>query len=263
MTAKQFISRLAELRLIPLPGNIRSRRLRFNHSAPAKIETFTVEEVRQMLAAAQGLSERTKLYLLLMLNCGMYQNDIAELRNDEIDWKAGTIARAQKQNAGSQWPGRDLQAVARDVQPAEGTPQQGGARVDQRRGEATGSLLARRRQNEALRLRPRRLDADRRPARAPQDAPRPQASCERPRPQRSAGIPNSNTTSAIFWPIRRGVWIKSTTFAPMMRNSFQRWTGSGDNCSGYERRAQGRSPRPSSSSRSRTIWAICSFFNWR
>ena len=38
MTAKQFIGRLAELRLIPLPGNMRSRRLRFNHSAPAKIE---------------------------------------------------------------------------------------------------------------------------------------------------------------------------------------------------------------------------------
>ena len=46
MTAKQFISRLAEMRLIPLPGNIRSRRFRFNHSAPAKIETFTVAEVR-------------------------------------------------------------------------------------------------------------------------------------------------------------------------------------------------------------------------
>jgi hypothetical protein len=36
MTARQFISRLAELQLIPLPGNIRSRRLRFNHSAPRK-----------------------------------------------------------------------------------------------------------------------------------------------------------------------------------------------------------------------------------
>ncbi len=38
MTARQFISRLAELKLIPLPCNIRSRRFRFNHSAPAKIE---------------------------------------------------------------------------------------------------------------------------------------------------------------------------------------------------------------------------------
>ncbi len=95
MTAKQFISRLAELKLIPLPSNIRSRRFRFNHSAPAKIETFTVAEVRQMLVAAEGLSDRTKLYLLLMLNCGMYQNDIAELRTDEVNWKAGTITRAR------------------------------------------------------------------------------------------------------------------------------------------------------------------------
>lgn len=95
MTAKQFLRRLAEMRLIPLPGNIDSRRFRFNHSAPAKIETFTNAEVRAMLAACDGHSERTKLYLLLCLNCGMYQNDIAELRQDEVDWRAGTITRAR------------------------------------------------------------------------------------------------------------------------------------------------------------------------
>jgi integrase len=95
MTAKQFISRLAELRLIPLPGNIRSRRFRFNHSAPAKIETFTVEEVRGLLAACVGFSDRTKLYLLLMLNCGMYQNDIAELHREEVHWGKGTLTRAR------------------------------------------------------------------------------------------------------------------------------------------------------------------------
>lgn len=95
MTAKQFISRLAELRLIPLPGNIRSRRFRFNHSSPAEIETFLVPEVRALLAACNGFSERTKLYLLLMLNCGMYQNDVSEMRKDEVDWKAGTLTRAR------------------------------------------------------------------------------------------------------------------------------------------------------------------------
>jgi integrase len=93
MTAKQFISRLAELKLIPLPGNIRSRRFRFNHSAPAKIETFSIEEIQTILKTAGELSERTKLYLLLCLNCGMYQNDLAELRNDEVNWKAATITR--------------------------------------------------------------------------------------------------------------------------------------------------------------------------
>ncbi len=95
MTTKQFVSRLAEMKLIPLPGNIRSRRFRFNHSAPSKIETFTVEEVRGLLRTAGDMSERTKLYLLLMLNCGMYQNDIAELRADEVNWKQRTLTRAR------------------------------------------------------------------------------------------------------------------------------------------------------------------------
>lgn len=95
MTAKQFISRLAEMKLIPLPGNIRSRRFRFNHSAPTKIEAFTLKEVREMLAVCDSFSERTKLYLLLMLNCGMYQNDIAEMHRDEINWTKGTLTRAR------------------------------------------------------------------------------------------------------------------------------------------------------------------------
>src|SRR5262249_56106619 len=76
MTAKQFISRLAEMKLIPLPGNIRSRRFRFNHSAPAKIETFTPAEVRTLLAGCDGFPAKTKLYLLLMLNSAMYPPDI-------------------------------------------------------------------------------------------------------------------------------------------------------------------------------------------
>jgi integrase len=95
MTAKQFIARLAEMKLIPLPGNIRSRRFRFNHSVAARIETFTLDEVRELLAFCDGFSERTKLYLLLMLNCGMYQNDIAELRTDEVSWSKGTLSRAR------------------------------------------------------------------------------------------------------------------------------------------------------------------------
>lgn len=92
MTAKQFIARLAELKLIALPGNIRSRRFRFNASAAKKIETFNPEEIRELLAAS---TERTRLFILLMLNCGQYQNDIAELRQDEIDWQMGTITRAR------------------------------------------------------------------------------------------------------------------------------------------------------------------------
>lgn len=95
MTTKQFVSRLAEMKLIPLPGNIRSRRFRFNHSSPTKIEIFSVEEVRSLLNMASESSQRTKLYLLLMLNCGMYQNDIAELKTEEVNWKQGTLSRAR------------------------------------------------------------------------------------------------------------------------------------------------------------------------
>lgn len=89
MTARQFIRWMADLGLIPLPGNIGSRRFRFGNGATS-IETFTDEEIKTLLTHA---TERTKLYLLLMLNCGMYQNDIAELAVEEVNWKAGTITR--------------------------------------------------------------------------------------------------------------------------------------------------------------------------
>lgn len=95
MTAKQFIRWMAERKLIGLPGNIDSRRFRFNHTVAAKIETFTVEEIRGFLAACDGYSERMKLYILLMLNCGHYQMDVAELRQDEVDWTKGTLTRSR------------------------------------------------------------------------------------------------------------------------------------------------------------------------
>lgn len=95
MTAKQFIAWVAERKLIPVPGNLRSRRFRFNHSVAKKVEVFTAEEVRALLKACDGFSERTKLYLLLMLNCGMYQHDISELHQDEVNWSKGTITRAR------------------------------------------------------------------------------------------------------------------------------------------------------------------------
>ena len=95
MTSRQFIARLAELNLIAPLGNIRSRRFRFNHSVAAKIEVFTPAEVTMLLEGCHGFSERTKLFLLLMLNVGMYQNDIAELRHNEVDWSKGTLSRAR------------------------------------------------------------------------------------------------------------------------------------------------------------------------
>lgn len=95
MTAKQFVRWMAEKRLIPLPGNINSRRFRFNHSVAQEVETFEADEVREILAACDGFSERTKLYVLMMLNTGAYQTDLAELRRGEVDWSAGVVKRAR------------------------------------------------------------------------------------------------------------------------------------------------------------------------
>lgn len=54
------------------------------------IETWTLDEVKQALELAV---DRTKLWLLLMLNCGLYQADISALKQSEVDWTKGTITR--------------------------------------------------------------------------------------------------------------------------------------------------------------------------
>jgi integrase len=93
MTAKQWVNWLAsEKELIPYPGALRSKRL---HIPTVKNDPkpFSADDVRQLLAACEGFSERTKLYLLLMANCGMYQSDISDLGTDEVDWKEGRIIR--------------------------------------------------------------------------------------------------------------------------------------------------------------------------
>jgi integrase len=90
-TAKSFISWLAEHGTISRPENFR-KKFRFA-TGPKKILTFEVQEVRALLDACDGVTGRTKLYLLLMLNCGMYQSDISDLGCDEVDWDKGVIER--------------------------------------------------------------------------------------------------------------------------------------------------------------------------
>jgi integrase len=89
-SAKTFINWAIEVELLKNPPrNLNSRRLAI--SVPAKdIEVFTVEEVRQLLDNA---SERTRLYILLALNCGMTQTDVSKLHPSEVDLTAGTITR--------------------------------------------------------------------------------------------------------------------------------------------------------------------------
>jgi hypothetical protein len=85
--ARQFIRSRWDKRLIELPRNLNSRDLAV--SPPLKeIEVFTVDEVKALMAAA---SEREKLYLCLMLNCGFYPSDIAALKQTE--YRDGRITR--------------------------------------------------------------------------------------------------------------------------------------------------------------------------
>ncbi len=58
-----------------------------------KIKTFEPNELWALYSECVTKAPRTALYLLLMANCGMYQNDISELGEDEVDFEAGTITR--------------------------------------------------------------------------------------------------------------------------------------------------------------------------
>jgi integrase len=54
------------------------------------VPTVPVQEVKGIIEKSKG---QTKLHILLMLNCGMTQQDISDLAPEEIDWCAGTITR--------------------------------------------------------------------------------------------------------------------------------------------------------------------------
>jgi len=51
---------------------------------------FTTDEIKTLLTQSE---DRTKLFILLMLNIGAYQSDISELRHEEVNWTTGTITR--------------------------------------------------------------------------------------------------------------------------------------------------------------------------
>ena len=76
-------------KICELPRNLTSRNLSANVPLQ-EVEVFTTEEITQLLNKA---SERKQLYLLLMMNCGMYPSDIGALRQDEVNWSKGVITR--------------------------------------------------------------------------------------------------------------------------------------------------------------------------
>ncbi len=100
---KSYIHWLYHRELIEqLPRILESRELSRDLNVtvtPGKIVTFEVEEVKRLLAESD---DRGKLYWLLMLNCGMGQQDIADLRHDEVDWKAGRIRRKRSKTKASE-----------------------------------------------------------------------------------------------------------------------------------------------------------------
>lgn len=81
--------------VLPRPLMAESRQFRFNVTQ-RQIEVFTIEELHVLLKAAP---ERTQLYLLLMMNCGMYQGDISDLRPADVDWREGRIIRKRSKTS--------------------------------------------------------------------------------------------------------------------------------------------------------------------
>jgi integrase len=94
--ARTWIRWLWEQGIIDLPKNIASRSFKFGGTAK-KIETWSVADVRHVIDEAPG---KLKLALLLMVNAGMTQADVSDLRDSEVDWKLGRIIRKRSKTAG-------------------------------------------------------------------------------------------------------------------------------------------------------------------
>lgn len=91
-TIKSFVRWLWQTEAIPnLPRVMDSKgtALAIGESI-GKIVVFTKEEIKALL---NGGPDRTQLFILLMLNCGMTQKDISDLHVDEVDWDEGRIIR--------------------------------------------------------------------------------------------------------------------------------------------------------------------------
>jgi integrase len=91
-TVKAFVKWLWEIEAIQdLPRAIGSNSKTLRITADTvPVVIFEDQEIAQLLNEASG---RTKLFILLMLTCGMTQKDIADLKKSEVDLNAGRIIR--------------------------------------------------------------------------------------------------------------------------------------------------------------------------
>ena len=93
IVAKQFTRWAYKTDLIErLPKNLPD--LRFEIRA-RKVPTLETSEVQTLLTNAV---DRTKMFLLLMLNCGFTQKDISDLQPSEVDWVRGRITRKRSKH---------------------------------------------------------------------------------------------------------------------------------------------------------------------
>jgi len=88
---RQFVRWLANNtdKLETLPKNLDDKRLTISVTQQ-RAKTLDTVQIKKLLSSA---SKRTRLYLLLGLNCAMTQQDIADLQQSEVDWSCGTITR--------------------------------------------------------------------------------------------------------------------------------------------------------------------------
>lgn len=77
------------------PRNLKKLTIKVETHEP---ESWTDEEVRELLERTSG---QQKLYYLLMLNCGMYQGDIGQLKKTQVNFQDGTITRARSKTEGN------------------------------------------------------------------------------------------------------------------------------------------------------------------
>ena len=86
---RQFIRDRWEAHKMDRPRNLDSRKMAIG-LGEIEVKTMTVDEVKTVIANA---TDRLKLAVLLMLNCGFTQKDISDLRPEEMDLEGGYIQR--------------------------------------------------------------------------------------------------------------------------------------------------------------------------
>lgn len=92
---KAFIRRQWELRRIELPRNLTSKTLSITVPAPT-VTVMSVETIADFYKKARPF---LKTCILLTLNTGMLQVDLADLRQDEVDWEKGTITKKRSKTS--------------------------------------------------------------------------------------------------------------------------------------------------------------------